>query len=142
MKFLAEIKDKFFDFGNIKYVRFHLGKLEGKKVLVTVQRIHNKRSLNQNRYYWMCLRIISYHTGHDDEELHTIFKAKFLPKREIVFKDIRYMTSGSTTDLTKGQFVEFMMNISAEASSMGIILPSPEDYKRGLDEAVLSTSGD
>ena len=102
MKFLATIQDKTITFGNRIYARHHLGKLEGKKVLVTVEKMHNKRSLNQNRYYWMCIVIIAESTGHTPEEFHRVFKGLFLPRKEMVLNGKKYMMSGSTTDLTKG----------------------------------------
>lgn len=139
MKFQALIKDKKITFGNEAYARFHLGKLEGQKVLVEVNKVHNKRSLNQNAYYWVCLDIIAEHTGHTSEELHRVFKGKFLPRKFVKLNNVEYQLAGTTTGLTKGQFVEYMLNISAEVAQMGVTLPSPEEYKRGLDQAVLLT---
>lgn len=139
MKLKAIIKDKTITFENLPYARHHLGKLEGKKVIVDVQKIKSKRSLNQNAYYWLILDIISKETGHTSEELHRLFKGLFLPRKEIILHDRKFFLAGSTTDLTKGQFVEYMMRISAEAGEMGIVLPSPDDFKRGLDAATLIT---
>ena len=139
MKFGATIKNKTITFGNVAYARHHLEKLEGKKVIVEVQKVHNKRSINQNSYYWLCLEGIAKETGHSPEELHRIFKGSFLPRREVVFNKKKYVMIGSTTDLTKGQFVDYMMKITAEAGQLGITLPSPEDYQRGLDMGTLLT---
>lgn len=139
MRFLALIKDKTITYGNLQYARFHLSKLEGKKVIVTIEKVHNKRSLNQNAYYWVCLGIIAEHTGHSSDELHRIFKGLYLPKKQVILNNKKYMLAGSTTDLTKGQFVEYMLHISAEAGQMGVSLPSPDEYKRGLDGAMLLT---
>ncbi len=139
MRFLAVIKDKTITFGNLIYARHHLGKLEGKTVIVTVEKQHNKRSLNQNKYYWLCLGIIADYTGHDSDELHTIYKSRFLPPKEIRLNGVRYLVPGSTTDLTKGQFVEYIMKITADAAQTGLKLPTPEEYQRGLDMSFLST---
>lgn len=126
-------------FGNLKYVRHHLEKWEDKKVWITVERVQSKRSLNQNAYYWVCLGIIAEHTGHSPEELHRIFKGLYLPRKETVLNGKKYMLTGSTTDLNKGEFVEYMMRVTAEAGDMGIALPSPDEYKNGMDRAILIT---
>lgn len=139
MKFKAVIKNKTITFGNEIYARHHLGKYEGKDVIVTVDKVTSKRTLNQNRYYWACLDIISDSTGHEPEELHRIFRSLFLPREEVELNGKRFSMTSSTTDLSSGAFTEYLMKISAEVGSMGISLPSPDDYKRGLDKAVLLT---
>lgn len=139
MKLKAKIENKTITFANLPYARHHIGKLEGKMVIVTIDKIHNKRSLNQNAYYWMCLELIAKETGHNSEELHRLFKGMFLPRKTVLLNGKSYSLAGSTTDLTKGQFVEYMMGIAAEASQLGITLPSPEDYKKGIDSATLLT---
>ncbi len=139
MKFQSHIEKHELVFSNKAYVRHHLSKWEGKKVIVTVEKVHNKRSLNQNAYYWVILDIISNHTGHSADELHRLFKGIFLPRKMVVLNNKTYSLAGSTTELTKGQFVEYLMRITAEVADMGIILPSPEDFKKGLDESFLIT---
>lgn len=139
MKFKAKIENKTITFANVAYARHHLEKFEGKEIIITVEKIHNKRSLNQNAYMWLCLQAISNHTGHSPDELHRLFKGLFLPRNDVVFNGRKFSMAGSTTDLTKGQFVEYMMRISAEAGELGIVLPSIDDYKKGLDTAILLT---
>ncbi len=139
MKLIAQIKNKTITFENEHYARHHLSKLEGKKVVLTVEKMHNKRSLKQNAYYWACLEVISNYTGHTSDELHRLFKGLYLPRREIILNKKKYHLAGSTTGLTKGGFVEYMMQIQAEAAQMGLALPSPEQFKDGLDLSTLST---
>ena len=88
------------------------------------------RSLQQNRYYWLCLNIIADSTGHDANSLHEIFKRLFLPAKIISYRDKAIKVPGSTTDLSKSDFVEYMDRILAEAGEQGIVLPQPE--KEGL----------
>lgn len=139
MKFKAKIIDKTITFANIPYSRHHLEKLEGKEVIVDVQKIQYKRSLNQNAYYWACLGIISNSTGHTPEELHRLFKGLFLPRKDMIFNERKFSMAGSTSELKKGEFVEYIMRITAEVADMGIVLPNPEQYKQGLDGAFLHT---
>lgn len=126
-------------YGNEHYARHHLSKLEGQKVLVTVEKMHNKRSLNQNAYYWVCIQVIADFTGHSPDEMHRLFKGLFLPRKEIELNGKKHLLAGSTTELTKGQFAEYMLRINAEASQMGLVLPSPEEYKQGMDAAMMVT---
>jgi|TARA_Y100000034_G_scaffold64432_1_gene77951 hypothetical protein len=101
---------------------------EGERVVVTVTKQFNKRSLPQNAYYWgVVLPTISEDTGHTVMELHDIFKGMFLPKRAVKFKDKVYHLMGSTTKLSVGGFVEYIERINAEAGSLGIVIPTPEE---------------
>lgn len=127
MRFKATIKNNTLTYENESYVRHHLSKLEGKPVTVDVNKIHYQRSNQQNRWYWKILEIVSNDTGHTEDELHRIFKGLFLPRNIVNLKGKEYSLAGSTTDLTKGQFVEYIERIRAEVAEMGIVIPDPED---------------
>ena len=135
MKFSATIQNKVIVPSNESYVRHHLEKMEGKKVWVTVEKQQSKRSLNQNAYYHLCLQIIANETGHSKKELHRLFAGLFLPRVEMIFNGKKYAMAGSTSTLKVGEFVEYFMKIQVEAAQMGIILPSPDDFKKGRDSA-------
>lgn len=140
MKFVSKINENN-EIIHTPLMRYHLSKFKkGINIVVSVEKQYNKRSLNQNAYYHMCLGIIAEYTGDSPDELHRLFKGMFLPRKDIVLNKKRYSLAGSTTELTKGQFAEYIMKISAEVALMGITLPSPEDYKNGIDEATLLTS--
>ncbi len=94
---------------------------EGKKLVMNVNLDKAKRSLDQNSFYWLYLGVIANETGHTEEELHRIFKGLFLPKKPVVLKGKTYMLAGSTSDLNKPQFSEYMMRICAETN-----VPIPE----------------
>lgn len=95
---------------------------EGKKIVINIGLDKAKRSLDQNSLYWVFLGVIARETGHTEEELHRIFKGLFLPKKPVVLKGKTYMLAGSTSDLNKPQFSEYMMRISAETN-----VPIPEE---------------
>lgn len=96
---------------------------EGKKLVMNVNLDKARRSLNQNAFLWAYYTIIANETGHNENELHKLFKGLFLPKKPIVFKGKTYMMSGSTKDLNKPQFSEFLEKICAETN---IPLPDPK----------------
>lgn len=129
MKFHAEIKAHSIKFKNEGYIRQMLSKWEGKKVEVSINGEFNKRSINQNKYYWLVLELIGRDTGNLPEDLHRLFKSQFLKKKQVSFKGKAYNMPVSTTELSKGEFVEYMMKIGAEVAELGIVLPSPEDYE-------------
>jgi len=95
------------------------------KLYATYDKRKPKRSLNINRYYWgVVLPVVSEDTGHTKEELHTLFKSMFLviEIRKVLDKDVRIIRS--TTDLTTGEFMQYLDKIAAEVD---IQLPNPED---------------
>ncbi len=115
---------------NEKYYHYLVSKFELKdEVWLTVENKRSHRSLKQNNLYWVYLTAISEHTGHTEEELHEYCKINFLSKRQIILKGKQYALTGSTTKLSKGEFVEFVMKVQAFASSLGIVLPDPKDFE-------------
>lgn len=112
---------------NQAYMDNWLPKLEGQKGMCIVRKKFNKRSLDQNALYWVWMETISDHTGHTPEELHHIFKGRFAPKKQVKIAETVYNIPKGTSELSKGQMVEYMMAVEAEAGTMGIVLPHPED---------------
>ena len=50
----------------------------GKKVWIRIDTREPTRSEQQNKFYWLYLGMISESSGHRPEELHELFKGKFL----------------------------------------------------------------
>lgn len=92
-------------------------------VVLTLERKVNSRSKGQLGYYWgIILQHISEHTGHTPEDLHDIFKMKYL-RRKKVWRGSALLTVGSTSSLSSNEMSEFMQNIILEANEMGIEIP-------------------
>lgn len=108
----------------------NLPKYEGLEGVLTVKKKWNKRSLNQNNYFWLCLTVLAEYTGHTPEELHVIVKGLYSPKKEVKVGNKRYTIPKGTSELTKGEFVELMMNLNVMASELGVVLPDPNDYQK------------
>jgi len=87
----------------------------------------SQRTIQQNRYYWLYLRIIGEETGDDPIELHELFKRWFLPPKftyfNLLHKEIKL--PNTTTKLSKAEFAEYIMKIEAKT---GIIAPDIEKY--------------
>lgn len=97
------------------------------RVRITVKPYKKIRSMNQNAYYWgVILTIIAKETGHTPEELHEIYKKKFLQTTAIQFKDGKtYDVAISTSLLKTDEFGRYIDRIIADASEYGINIPSP-----------------
>ena len=65
------------------------------------------RSQQQNARYWLLLTKIAEHTGHDKDELHEMFKAKFLGagERELAGETVTFIKSSAK--LKVKEFVEY-----------------------------------
>lgn len=115
-----------FRFINPDQVRRYVGTLKG-IFDVTIKIARRKRTLSQNAYYWIILKILEEHTGHRDEELHEIFKLKFLGASPIRYRSSQvYMIAPSTTKLTTKDFARYIDLIIQEAAEMGVAIPSPD----------------
>ena len=87
-----------------------------------------KRTLAQNRLYYLWLNCISAETGNEVEDLHEYLKRTFLGTRYRIIYGEGITTSFSTTDLSTEQFTEYLEKVQRWANvEQGIILPNPED---------------
>lgn len=104
-----------------------LEKNDKKKLVLNVDIERAHRSLDQNAYLWgVVYREVAIHTGHTEEELHRIFKRMFLPPKFILWKGIQIKTPGSTAELNKPEFGEYIERIRAEVANLGITIPDPQ----------------
>jgi hypothetical protein len=123
--FYGKAKDLAFQPSNKRDWLDYMEKNDGKALVVDIEREYGTRSDNQNRYYWLCLGVISNHTGYSSTELHELFKRLFLPPKikKILGREVKW--PASTTELNKSDFAEYMLRIGAEVATMGITLPTP-----------------
>lgn len=80
------------------------------------------RSTSQNRYYHLFLGIIERETGQNADEIREWAKRKFLPARFITVNGEEMRIPGSTRDLDKSGFTDYLDKISA---AVEIALPDP-----------------
>lgn len=99
---------------------------KGKRV--RVERVAEKRNLDQNALMWLWLSCISQHTGHEKDELHDYFRAKYLPiqSKDVMGETLQKLTS--TTSLNTAEFAQYLTKIQTFAiSEIGVQLPDPAD---------------
>jgi len=127
-RFLVKIKNRTLgfksDYHKDLFDKF-LAQFEDQEVWLEIKEKRSERSNQQNRYYWLYLGIISEESGHSPEELHLYFKGKHLTQRikEVYGNKVRI--TKSTTSLSKGEFCDYLANISIET---GVELPDTNDY--------------
>lgn len=125
-------------FDNRKIFEKTLAQYEDGKIIVEVRREKNKRTLDQNAYYWgVVLKTISIDTGHTEQELHDILKG-FIPKKTLPFiktdgSIVNIPVPRSTTELSTAEFSEYIERIRAKfAMEFGIIIPEAEGGKEKI----------
>lgn len=127
--FNGEIKDGELIIASEEFMKKKVSKQPDCKVHIEIRKKKSKRSIDQNNLYWMYLEDIATETGNDRYTLHEHFKQKFLFKGEQLVEIDGIETSvpmyGSSANLGKGEFADFMLNIEAET---GVPIPDTEGY--------------
>jgi hypothetical protein len=107
------------------------------EVLITIERVKATRSSQANRWYWgVIVQMLSDHTGYTPDEMHSVLKAKFIPKRFAVANgngeiQDELVIGGSTAILNTVEFSEYCEAIRMwAAESLSVVIPDPIDAKR------------
>ncbi len=105
-----------------------LRRFNGKDVHVVIKEHRHPRSINQNNYYWgVVLEIISEHTGHTADEVHEIFKNKYLSE-EKEFAGDKVLVAKSTTALNTVEFNEYLEKVKQfAATELSCFVPEPNE---------------
>ena len=101
-----------------------------KEKRVKIDIFREKRTLDQNKLYWLWLTCISVQTGNEKEDLHEYFVYKFLEPELVQVFDKTIYKRLSTKQLDTRQFAEYLNKIQIFANTeLTIELPNPEDLK-------------
>jgi len=101
--------------------------LDAKKV-ISISEHQYKRTMPQNKLYWLYLSCIEQETGNDKEDLHEYFKLKFNGIEVVqLFGEAVYSPRSTTKNNTK-QMTEYIDKIIRFAAmELEIALPNPDD---------------
>lgn len=111
---------------NARYFKGMVSLFADTNVKIIVEKIKDIRSNRQNRYYWgVVLYLIGQHTGYLPEDLHEIFKSKFL-KTKRLWRGGEITTLRSTAELETDEFTEYIEQVREEGADMGIEIPDPD----------------
>jgi hypothetical protein len=109
--------------------------LEGKRVVLSIDKHRPNRSLKANAYYWSCvIPHLAEELGYDHQEMHDALKQRFLS----VHTNGPLPTVKSTSKLDSREFADYVDNCIRLAGEMGVVIPIPSSYaeepKRGRAE--------
>lgn len=109
---------------------------QDKEVVLTVQRKAQRRSTEQNSYYWGVVLPVCRHAfrdignlGIDDVTVHEFFKDRFLRNgQEIILPGQgRHQARGSTRTLSKEEFLDYVTEIQIFMNEFfNVTIPDPE----------------
>ncbi len=120
----AQIKDGSIEFDTPHAAMlFQKWKLGNDGARIKIEQVKSTRTLSQNAYYHVYLDVISRETGDNADDLHEFFKRKFLSPRFIKIQGEEVKIPGSTTELDKIEFGDYLDKICALTN---IPLPDPE----------------
>lgn len=107
----------------------YIQRLDIKKHLFTVEVLQKNpnRTISQNSLYWLWLTCIEEETGNNRDDLHDIFKHKFILPTEVnIFGE--KILKWTTTNKDTLQFKQYLDKIQIFASTeLLITLPDPKD---------------
>ena len=107
-----------------------IAQFEGKEIEITVQQRRDIRSIQQNKYLWgIVYEAVADTTGFEPEEVHDIFKRKFLSYSK-PYKGKSYRFTKSTTELNSLQFSEYIEKIKMfSAKELSCYIPDAGEYE-------------
>jgi hypothetical protein len=121
------------ELGNIINTRMSqmiLGKFEPSKIRVTVAPNREKRSLEQNAFYWgVIIPAYCETTGYTPKEQDRVFEDLFAPRKVLKHRGREIVTTVHCKDLSPGEFAEYINRILVEAAEMNINIPPADPSK-------------
>lgn len=110
-------------------LKSELEKLSDGYYIINIDKQKKVRSPQQNAFYWGVFLPALTDTGYTADELHELFKKKFLAKRKVLTKLGRKVIwkYKSTTELSTVEFEEYLQKIRDFVRPFGYILPFPHD---------------
>lgn len=105
--------------------------LDGRVVDLTLGKHREKRSLNQNAFYWTCfVSVVARHYNCEPEELHDYWKRKYNPKL-VVIDGKEVIVGRSTTELDRAEFTKMLEQIRADYAAEGFTFPHEDRVEIG-----------
>lgn len=99
---------------------------DGEILTMVLTKRKPKRTLAQNNYYWVYMTLLSEETGADSEDLHALFKKKFISNRKVNVMGEVVEREGTTTNLSRLDFGDYIRKIE---EFTGIQAPPTENYR-------------
>ena len=120
--FIGKIENGKIQWNNKLGIKMMVQDNEGKYVRMSLMK--EFRTTTQNNLYWVFLGKIADETGNEANDLHEYAKRIFLPPKFINVNGKEIKIPGSTTNLSKTDFSDYMDRISAWS---GVPIPRGEE---------------
>ncbi len=113
-----------------------LQRVEGKKVRITIVEVKKRRSLSQNAFYWgvvipqVMTLLESFGNKVNSQEVHDFLKRE-VAKMEVMIEfpnGLQKIATASSSDLTTGEWEEYLDVIRAWAAQFDCIIPFPNEW--------------
>jgi hypothetical protein len=120
--------------GEIRHKEYALKQLEtlfktirNGEYTLTLSKQEKKRTLGENRLFWLWMTCIEQETGTSKEDAHDYYCSKYL-RRHATINGEEKTIIGGTSKLNTVQFSALLNKIQADVTTeFGIKLPNPED---------------
>jgi hypothetical protein len=94
---------------------------------IAVKPYTKARTNDQLALYWKWLAIVANETGNDSDDLHEVFKKKFLAPKSITLGDEQHLR-WTTVGLSTAEMSQYIDAVSGFiVAELGIFLPHPSD---------------
>ena len=105
--------------------------LKGGVYKISLQKIKDSRSLNQNKYYWaVVVAVLASELGYFKDEMHMLLRRKFLgyTKANPITGEAEVFAK-STTDLNTQEMEEYLESVRVWAiSELDVYIPLPNEF--------------
>ena len=108
---------------NLQQLKDYMSKLQAGKYIIKISEFKPERTIHQNKFYWKLIEIIAREIGYETEEMHELYKYKYL-KKTVEDKNGNLVKGvGSTAVLNVQEFTEYIEKIKRHATELKITLP-------------------
>ena len=108
---------------NLESVKNFMRSLPTGKYMIKISEYVDERTIDQNKFYWKLLEIIANEIGYEPEEMHEVYKYKFLQKTFTDSNGNLIRGVSSTTKLNVKEFTEYIDKIRRHAETLNISMP-------------------
>ena len=106
----------------------YVARISASPVMAVEVKPHKRsRSAAQDRLYWMWEHVLADYIGYDEQELHLMFRERWLGYEPVIIRGVPVHTFKSTTELTVRQFTDYLNRVARLAYYLNVVLPQPDE---------------
>jgi hypothetical protein len=113
--------------GDIKEVKNFIKKLPTGNYMIKICPYVENRTIHQNKFYWKLIELIANEIGYEPDEMHEVYKYKYLKKTMEDSNGNLVKGVGSTRKLNVQEFTEYIEKIKKHAITK-LDLKLPENF--------------